>query len=128
MESIVAWCSLITAIASLSLAAVFALRCSRLAFTVTALLKQPEFAPQRAIADLQTDVSALFSTMEKLCTTVNRLSSRQGMRDLRSRTAEPEVPPPGAPKAQLYKHYGFGMNGPDFAQRQLALERKTPDA
>jgi len=128
MGNIVAWCSLITAIASLSLAAVFALRCSRLASTVTALLKLSPSAPQKEIADIQVDVSALFSTMEKLCTTVNRLSSRQGMRDLRSRTAEPEVPPPGAPKAELYKHYGFGMNGPGFAQRQLELERKTPDA
>lgn len=109
-----------TAILSLLLAAACALHSFRLGSRVTRLLKARASAPQRELADLRTDVSALFSTMEKVCTTVNRLSSRQGMREHRAR-ASSEAPPPGASKGELRKFYGFTSDGPEFARRQLTL-------
>ena len=89
---------------------------------------QPESPPptpgsDAALAQVQADQAALFSTLEKLTTTVKRLSSRQGMRDLRDRDHSAEAPPVGASKAQLLRHYGMsGKIGPAFAQAQLDLE------
>lgn len=77
------------------------------------------------IASLQTDQAALFSNLEKLTTTVKRLSSRQGMRETRARKESASAPPRGAPKAELLRHYGMsGKVGPQFAQAQLDLERQ----
>lgn len=74
------------------------------------------------LAQLAVDQAALFSTLEKLTTTVKRLSSRHGMRDLRERERT-EAPPVGTPKAELLRHYGFaGKAGPDFARQQLEFE------
>lgn len=90
--------------------------------------KQPESPPPTPSSDaatlaaLQADQAALFSTLEKLTTTVKRLSSRQGMRELRSQD-ERAAPPVGAPKRDLLRHYGMsGKIGPAFAQAQLDLE------
>lgn len=67
------------------------------------------------------DQAALFSTLEKLTTTVKRLSSRNGMRELRETHAT--APPHGASKAQLREFYGISrMSGPEQAQHQLELE------
>lgn len=87
----------------------------------------PSSLPQSALAQVQVDQAALFSELEKITTTVKRLSSRQGMRDLRERERGEslEAPPVGTSKAQLLKYYGMsGKVGPAFAQAQLELERK----
>lgn len=88
----------------------------------------PEVTPTFAaeLAQLATDQASLFSTLEKLNTTVKRLSSRQGMRDVRERGSS-EPPPIGTPKAELLRHYGMsGLVGPEFArkQQQLDLEQR----
>lgn len=73
------------------------------------------------MAQLEADQAALFSTLEKLTTTVKRVSSRQGMRDLRARDEGP--PPVGASKADLLRYYGMhGKLGPDFTRAQQNLE------
>ena len=79
-----------------------------------------------ALAQLMADQAALYSTLEKLTTTVKRLSSRKGMQDLREReAAPPEAPPVGSDKATLLRHYGMaGKVGPAFAQAQLQLEHR----
>lgn len=84
---------------------------------------------QSQIASLQADQAASYSTLEKLTTTVKRLSSRQGMRDRRDRDqAEFDDPPKGTSKADLLRHYGMsGKVGPAFAQAQLELEAKLRD-
>lgn len=67
----------------------------------------------------------MFSTLEKLTTTVKRISSRQGMRDLREREAEDAAapPPPGTSKAALLRYYGLsGKVGPAFARKQMEFE------
>lgn len=80
------------------------------------------------IAQVLADQAELFSTLEKLTTTVKRLSSRQGMRDAReeSRSSRDSNPPPvGAAKVDLLRYYGMaGKTGPNFAQAQLDLERR----
>jgi len=82
----------------------------------------PEVTPdsvQAQIAQLQADQAALFATLERLTTTVKRLSSRNGMRELRER----EAPPIGTPKSELRKFYGIaGMPGPAQAEMQLKRE------
>ena len=81
----------------------------------------PTSATPSELASLQADVASLFSTLEKLTTTVRRLSSRQGMRDLREREAGP--PPIGTPKSELRKYYGVnGMSGPQQAEFQQLRE------
>lgn len=76
-----------------------------------------------ALARIAADQAELFSTLEKLTTTVKRLSSRKGMQELREERAQPEAPPKGAAKADLYRHYGFaGLTARQIAQKQLDLE------
>lgn len=87
----------------------------------------PSSEVQLALASVQVDQAALFSELEKITTTVKRLSSRQGMRDSRERerAQSSEAPPTGTPKAELLRYYGMsGKVGPAFAQAQLELERK----
>lgn len=109
-------------IASYALA--FWLRDSR-STTRTKPSQSPEATPnsvQAQVAQLQTDQAALFATLEKLTTTVKRLSSRNGMRDLRDRAEEP--PPIGTPKSELRKFYGIAAkSGPEQAAEQLQRER-----
>lgn len=78
------------------------------------------------LARLEADQLELSSALEKINTTMKRLSSRQGMRDLRERQAEDQdtAPPVGAPKVELLRHYGMaGKVGPEFAKAQMARER-----
>lgn len=86
---------------------------------------QPSAIPSESqMAALAADQAALYSTLEKLTTTVKRLSSRQGMRDARARDGG-EAPPQGTSKAELLRYYGMtGKVGPAFAQAQLDLEAK----
>jgi hypothetical protein len=74
------------------------------------------------LARVEADQAELFSTLEKLTTTVKRLSSRQGMRDVRERQSG-EAPPQGTSKADLLRYYGMaGKVGPDFARAQMSFE------
>lgn len=83
--------------------------------------------PQSELASLRADVDSLFSTLEKNSTTLKRLSSRAGMREVRERRESDSAPPRGAPKAELLRHYGMsGKVGPAFAQAQLSLEASRP--
>ena len=76
------------------------------------------------LAAVQAEMAELFSTLGKLTTTVKRISSRHGMADLREREAQPVVPPVGAPKVELLRHYGMaGKVGPEFARAQMERER-----
>lgn len=76
------------------------------------------------LAALRAEMADLYLILEKLTTTVKRLSSRAGMRDLRERDQEPVVPPVGAPKVELLRHYGMaGKVGPEFARAQMERER-----
>jgi hypothetical protein len=93
----------------------------------------PEATPtsetHAALAAVQADQAVLFSTLEKLTTTIKRLSSRAGMREIREREQEDSnsAPPVGATKAELLRHYGLaGKVGPAFAQAQLELEHRRP--
>lgn len=80
----------------------------------------------RRLQDLEADQVALSSTLEKLCTTTKRLTSRAGMREHRSNDLESSPPPVGASKADLLRHYGMsGKIGPEFARAQQELEFKT---
>lgn len=84
----------------------------------------------RRLQSLEADQVALSSTLEKLCTSVKRLTSRAGMQDLRSRREESTeaTPPVGASKADLLRHYGMaGKVGPAFAaaQQELELKKRT---
>lgn len=85
--------------------------------------ESPAETPLSELASLQADVSALYASFEKMNTTVRRLSSRAGMREVRER--QRGAPPPhGTPKAELLRYYGMnGKTGPAFAQAQLSLER-----
>jgi hypothetical protein len=78
----------------------------------------------RRLQELEADQVALSSTQEKLSTTVKRLTSRAGMRELRDRESDSSsAPPKGTSKADLLRHYGMsGKVGPDFARAQLRLE------
>jgi len=68
---------------------------------------------------VEADQAELFSTLQKLTTTLRRLSSRAGMEDLRARSAN-EPPPVGTPKAQLREHYGLvGKSPQDVARLQV---------
>lgn len=132
MVDFVLLCLLCIATLSSLSAVVFAVVALRRVSAATALMKrqlsQEPTVPSltaSAIAEMQTDQAALFSTLESLTTTVKRLSSRAGMRDLRARAQESEAPPVGAGKAELLRHYGMaGKVGPDFARAQQALELK----
>lgn len=79
------------------------------------------------MAQIEATQAELFSTLESLTTTVKRLSSRQGMRDVRARRATEDPPPIGAPKADLLRHYGMsGKVGPAFARAQMDLGNLPP--
>lgn len=73
-------------------------------------------------AALRAEMAELYSTLEKLTTTVTRISSRHGMRALREKETG-SAPPVGTPKAELLRHYGMsGKVGPEFARAQQQLE------
>lgn len=77
-------------------------------------------------AKVDADLVELFSTLQKLTKSMQRLSSRAGMEDLRERRANaaPPDPPVGTPKAELRKHYGLnGLSPQQIAQRQMFTDR-----
>jgi Zn-dependent protease with chaperone function len=80
----------------------------------------------RRLQELEADQVALSSTQEKLSTTVKRLTSRAGMRELRDqKNGSSSDPPRGTSKADLLRHYGMsGKVGPEFAQAQLDYETR----
>lgn len=92
--------------------------------------KQPPSPPPTPSSDglpsVRAELAELSSAVESLATTVKRLSSRQGMADLRARRKDEQQsaqPPVGAPKAELYRHFGLlGKAGPAFARRQMDIE------
>jgi hypothetical protein len=88
--------------------------------------RSPEPTPtsvESRVAQMEVDLAALFSTLEKLTTTIRRLSSRAGMQDLR---AAPSEPPLGTSKAELRRHYGVDkLSGPAQARLQIEKERSN---
>jgi hypothetical protein len=93
-------------------------RASQLSKSLHALAQTPPSDVK--LAQAMADQAELFSTLEKLTTTVKRLSSRAGMREVQA----DEPPPKGASKAELRRYYGFERDGPDFARRQMQLVPK----
>lgn len=130
----VALLSLCIAILSLLLAATCAVACWRAVSRCTQLmsaLREVQKTPTSAarFETLEAEQAEFVSSLQKLSTTVKRLSSRYGMADLRERRAneEGDAPPVGAPKAELRawasRKVGAQIGqGPDFARRQLELE------
>ena len=123
MGKIAALSLLGTGIASLLLVAGYVLACWREDSSSTRRTTSPR-EPSTPLSDahyasLRAEMAELYSTLEKLTTTVTRLSSRQGMREVRARVAG-VAPPPGTDKATLRKHYGVaGLSPVEFARRQL---------
>lgn len=114
MEKIDVLYSLGILIASSLLVAGFVTVCWRVASSSTRRRTSPP-EPSTPISDeryakLQAEMAELYSTLEKLTTTVKRISSRHGMADLRAREAD-AAPPPGTSKAELRKFYGIGVAG-----------------
>jgi ABC-type nitrate/sulfonate/bicarbonate transport system substrate-binding protein len=74
-------------------------------------------------AKVESDQAELFSTLQRLTTTLRRLSSRAGMEDLREKRAS-APPPQGTPKAQLREFYKLnGLTPQQIAQRQMFTDR-----
>jgi hypothetical protein len=125
--------SLITLIASMCWLAGSALVAWVLVSRSTRQRKRPESPPptppsEGHLARLEADQAELFSTLEKLSTTVKRLSSRAGMQDVRARSGRDEPPPVGTDKATLLRHYGMsGKIGPEFARAQQDIELRRPN-
>lgn len=108
--------SLITSILSLSVAATSAVACFRLASRFTRHQKWARGlvmtkTSDAALAAINADLAESFSTLEKLTTTVKRLSSRAGMQDVRERRSTQDPPPPGASKAELRAFYADKLPG-----------------
>lgn len=127
--------SVATLIFSTALAACCVLACWKWASSSTPRRKSPASEPATPtsgqLATVLADQAELFSALEKLTTTVKRLSSRAGMQDHREKlsaeaSAATAPPPPGTPKAELRRYYG--LNGASHvevarrAQQNLALE------
>lgn len=123
---------LVTGIASMCLGVVSVVAFSRRGSRSTPPKKSAhEDSPtenlRAALASLQADQAELYATLEKLTTTVKRLSSRAGMRELREQQNDHESSlPPNASKAEVLRHLGLaGKVGPAFAQAQLELETRN---
>lgn len=77
-------------------------------------------SPQELAAEL-----ASLSAEEKISHTLRKIDNRMRMREQReSARGARQAPPEGAPKAELWSHYGFTQAGPRFAQQQLDIERQ----
>lgn len=118
----------LTLISSLSVVASCVLAFSRWGSASTRRTRAPrsdEPTPTSGqLAQLQADQVELFSALEKITRSVNRLNSRAGMREKREHDQDERAEPPrGTPKAELLRHYGMsGKVGPDFARAQQQLE------
>jgi len=89
-------------------------RCTRSAKQLRQLLQTPTSAAR--LETLAAEQAEFVSSLQKLSTTVKRLSSRYGMEELRERR-ENEPPPVGTPKAQLRLWYK--QHGPAEARRLM---------
>lgn len=120
MDRTVALASLITSISSLLVAATCVVGYFRLASRFTALAKWARGlvltkTSDAVAAQINADLAESFSTLEKLTTTVKRLSSRHGMQDMRERRSTQGPPPPGASKAELRAYYADQLPGARLA-------------
>jgi len=120
--------SLGIAIFSLSVAVCSVLVCWRTGTRCTRALKSLRGLVLTQTSDAKlsralADQAELFSTLERLTTTVKRLSSRAGMQDVRARgSQEGEPPPVGTSKAELRRHYGLvGKSAPEIARAQFSM-------
>jgi hypothetical protein len=91
--------------------------------------KQAPLPPSTAISEtrfaaIEADQAELFSTLQKLTTTVKRLSSRAGMELVRDRQSG-GPPPPGTPKAELRRYYS--VNPGQIDPRTLAQHSQESD-
>src|SRR5688572_33424676 len=124
MESFGPLSLLITGIASILCVVASAVVSWRLGSRSTRPKKPPPSAPPMSdfeirFAKVEADQAELFSTLQRLTTTMRRLSSRAGMEELRERRAN-EPPPLGTPKSKLREHYGIAGKTPQqVAQMQL---------
>lgn len=128
---------LFIAITSLCLAAGCALACwiavSR-STQLTNALRELQRTPTSAarFETLEAEQAEFALSLQKLSSTVKRLSSRYGMAELRERQKGEEAPPVGAPKAQLRlwasRRVGAPLGaGPEFARTQLNYERHSEE-
>lgn len=113
------------AAASVSACWIAVFRCTRLMSALRDLRATPSSAAR--LETLAAEQAEFAVSLQKISTTVKRLSSRYGMAELRERRDD-EPPPIGTPKAQLRLWYtrktGFAPGtGPEFARHQLKLER-----
>lgn len=131
--------SLCISITSIFLSAICAIacwsavsRCTRLMSALREVQRTPTSAAR--FETLEAEQAEFASSLQKLSSTVKRLSSRYGMADLRERRSadQDEEPPVGASKATLrlwaQRKVGAPIGaGPDFARQQLKLERMSED-
>jgi len=115
--------SLAMSITSVLLTAGCVVACSRLASRC--IRAQNRAPPSHAtLSRLEADQVALSSSLESIAMTVKRMASRKAMQDFRQGASE-NAPPPGAPKAEVLRHYKLaGKTGPEFAKAQLELVTK----
>jgi len=122
MESFGPLSLLITGIASILCVVASAVVSWRLGSRSTRPKKPPPSAPPMSdfeirFAKVEADQAELFSTLQRLTTTMRRLSSRAGMEMVRERKAN-EPPPPGTPKAQVREFYKLnGLSHVEVAMR-----------
>lgn len=114
-----------TAILSLSLVAAYAVACLRSASPATRSRKSPPESPPTGsfdarFAKLEADQVALFSALEKVCSELKRISSRQVRREEREEakaTLVAREPPRGTPKGELRRFYGLaGKSSTEIAR------------
>lgn len=129
--------SLAIAITSICLAAICASACwiavsrsTRLTNALRELQRTPTSAAR--FETLEAEQAEFALSLQKLSSTVKRLSSRYGMAELRERREADAQPPVGAPKAQLRlwaaRRTGVMPGvGPEFAKAQLKFERMSED-
>lgn len=67
------------------------------------------------LAAVHSDLAELSSTLQKLTTTVRRLSSRHGMQDMRERRSQQDQPPPPGNKAAARAFYLHGKTPAQIA-------------
>lgn len=128
LQSLLLTVILLTSLAVISAAVACwqAFRSTRLTNSLRAQLQTPTSAAR--LETLAAEQAEFASSLQKITTTVKRLSSRYGMAELRERRADEEPPPVGAPKAQLRMFYGKKLGqsiGPE--PRPVNFDRATED-
>lgn len=115
---------LVTAVCSLCLAVTSAAACWRAASRCS--------LPRKRMLEMQNEIGELTCAIDAMAESMKRLRSREGMRELRdARAAARAAPPQPVPvseretKAQARARIFGPKGGPDFAKRQLELEREA---